>query len=80
MQTFETALIIVGIPGAVIGLLICVFLARRTAGGWRYRPGRPFLFTPVWLGQATDEGQPPDDCDTRVPGPQSMTGGASVRW
>lgn len=48
-------LIFVGIPAAIV-LIITVFVM--VGGGRsavRYRPGRPFRFTPVWFLSAPDQ-------------------------
>ncbi|MEV4756058.1 hypothetical protein AB0J86_13220 [Micromonospora sp. NPDC049559] len=43
-------LIFVGIPAAVVLVITALALAGRGRGGAkRYRPGRPFDFTPVWF-------------------------------
>ncbi|MEH0936012.1 aa3-type cytochrome oxidase subunit CtaJ [Micromonospora psammae] len=44
-------LIFVGIPAAVVLVIVgLIFAGNRHGGGAkRYRPGRPFDFTPVWF-------------------------------
>jgi hypothetical protein len=50
LSVTETLLIFVGIPAAVIAAVAALSLAgRRSGGAKRYRPGRPFDFTPVWF-------------------------------
>ncbi|SCG51154.1 aa3-type cytochrome oxidase subunit CtaJ [Micromonospora coxensis] len=52
MSVTETALIFAGIPAAVVLVIAgLVFAGNRGSGGGakRYRPGRPFDFTPVWF-------------------------------
>jgi len=49
LSASDTALVFVGIPAAIV--LIIAVLAM-TGGGrrpGRYRPGRPFDFTPIWF-------------------------------
>jgi hypothetical protein len=46
----ETVLVFVGIPALVVALIYALVYgttARRVSK--RYRPGRPFTFTPVWF-------------------------------
>ncbi|TDB81766.1 MULTISPECIES: hypothetical protein [unclassified Micromonospora] len=51
MSVTETALIFVGIPVAVVLVIVgLVFAGNRDSGGAkRYRPGRRFDFNPVWF-------------------------------
>ncbi|MBY8873222.1 hypothetical protein K7640_15405 [Micromonospora sp. PLK6-60] len=52
MSVTETSLIFVGIPAAVVLVIVgLVFAGNRGSGGpaKRYRPGRRFDFTPVWF-------------------------------
>jgi hypothetical protein len=49
MTPIETAAVFAGIPAAIFGLIAVLVYgtnARRTA---RYRPGRSFVFAPVWF-------------------------------
>jgi hypothetical protein len=52
LSVTDTVLVFVGIP-AVVVLVIAglVYAGSRSGGGGakRYRPGRPFSFTPVWF-------------------------------
>ncbi|SCL64033.1 aa3-type cytochrome oxidase subunit CtaJ [Micromonospora eburnea] len=52
MSVTETLLVFVGIPAAAV-LVIAGLAAVGSGGGGggakRYRPGRPFDFTPVWF-------------------------------
>lgn len=83
MHNLEVVLIYVGVPVAVIMTIIGVVVARSATGGWRYRPGRPFSFTPVWLGdwpgEASDQGGLPRSPGERGEGKEGG-GGASGRW
>lgn len=51
MSVTETLLVFVGIPAAAILVVAGLALAggRGAPGTKRYRPGRPFSFTPVWF-------------------------------
>ncbi|WP_455644396.1 aa3-type cytochrome oxidase subunit CtaJ [Micromonospora carbonacea] len=52
LSVTETLLIFVGIPAAVVLVITALaFAGGRSSGGGakRYRPGRPFDFTPVWF-------------------------------
>jgi hypothetical protein len=52
----ETTLIFAGIPALVILIIVGAVYAGNSAGGnKRYRPGRPFEFTPVWFLSAPEE-------------------------
>ena len=55
MSIIETTLIFAGIPAAVIVLIAGAIYAGGSGGGKRYRPGRPFEFTPVWLLSAPEQ-------------------------
>jgi hypothetical protein len=54
-----TVLIFVGIPVAVFLLVAGMVYAGSARRGKRYRPGRPYRFTPVWFLSAP-EGLAPD--------------------
>jgi len=57
MTITETVLYFVAVPVAAVGalaLLVFGAAARRTP---RYRPGRPFAFSPVWFLSASARGQ-----------------------
>ncbi|MDR7322116.1 MULTISPECIES: aa3-type cytochrome oxidase subunit CtaJ [Catenuloplanes] len=89
MQPLEVALVFVVAPLAVVGVLAALTLPggdRRTKEK-RYRPGRPFEFTPVWFlsspGQlagrlALTSSDPAGDA--AAGNPHGPTGGASDRW
>ena len=49
MSIIETTLIFAGIPAAVILLIAGAVYAGGSRRSRRYRPGRPFDFTPVWF-------------------------------
>lgn len=49
MSIIETTLIFAGIPVAIIVLIVAASYAGGARRSKRYRPGRPFEFTPVWF-------------------------------
>jgi hypothetical protein len=49
-----TVLVFVGIPAAVVLVIYGLVYAGGTRPGKRYRPGRPFEFTPVWFLSAPE--------------------------
>lgn len=81
------------VAGAAAAVVVLVAtLAGRPGGGRRYRPGRRFEFTPLWMGVASDsEVMPESDEVPRPPGDVletvddrrecgDGTGGASGQW
>lgn len=48
MSAIETALIFGGIPLAVVAIVFVLVFATGSRPTPRYRPGRPYNFTPVW--------------------------------
>ena len=55
MSIIETTLIFAGIPAAVILLVVGAVYAGGSRRSKRYRPGRPFEFTPVWFLSAPEQ-------------------------
>lgn len=58
MSVTDTLLVFVGIPAAVVLVIAgLVYAGSRDGGGGakRYRPGRPFNFTPVWFLSQPEE-------------------------
>jgi hypothetical protein len=49
MTITETMLIFVVIPAATVGLLALLVFGAGARRMPRYRPGRPFAFSPVWF-------------------------------
>lgn len=49
MSVTETLLIFVVLPLAIIAVIVALTYAGSGHGARRYRPGRPFEFTPVWF-------------------------------
>jgi hypothetical protein len=61
----ETVLVFVGIPAlVVVAVYAAVYGTTARRGGKRYRPGRPFTFTPVWFLANTDNA---DNVGTKGP-------------
>lgn len=50
----DTLLYFVGIPAAVVLVIAMLALAGGGRSARRYRPGRPFDFTPVWFLSAPE--------------------------
>jgi hypothetical protein len=55
LSIIETTLIFAGIPAAVILLVSGAVYANGSRRSKRYRPGRPFEFTPVWFLSAPEQ-------------------------
>lgn len=49
MTVLETVVIFVGIPAAVVAVIAALVYGASARRSKRYRPGRPFEFTPVWF-------------------------------
>lgn len=60
------------IAGCVAFVILVVAVAGRPPSRRRYRPGRPFDFTPLWIGSTPEE--------TGGYGHRDATGGASGWW
>ena len=81
MSIIETTLVFAGIPAAVILLVAAAVYAGGSRRSKRYRPGRPFEFTPVWFLASPAKAAP--GAALGVEGTQAAhgeTGGASDRW
>jgi hypothetical protein len=55
LSIIETTLIFAGAPAAVMLLIAGAVYAGGSRRSKRYRPGRPFDFTPVWLLSAPEQ-------------------------
>jgi hypothetical protein len=55
LSIIETTLVFVGIPAAVILIIVAGVYAGGSRRSKRYRPGRPFEFTPVWFLAAPEQ-------------------------
>jgi len=49
LHNIETALIFVGIPALIVGVITGAVYAGGSRRARRYRPGRSFEFSPVWF-------------------------------
>jgi hypothetical protein len=49
VSTIETVLVFVGIPAVVVAVIAGLVYGGSARRARRYRPGRPFEFTPVWF-------------------------------
>jgi hypothetical protein len=87
-----TLLILIGIAVGVFLIISALVYAGGSRGAKRYRPGRPFVFTPVWFVSAPERQAragisasrelvqaPPPAAAARPTRPRE-TGGASDRW
>jgi hypothetical protein len=83
VNLFESLLKTTAIPMAIALLVVAVVYAMVYAGSARrakrYRPGRPFEFTPVWF-LASPEKAAPALAIEGAQTPHGETGGASDRW
>jgi len=55
LSIIETTLVFAGIPAAIILLVVAAVYAGGSRRSRRYRPGRPFEFTPVWFLAAPEQ-------------------------
>jgi hypothetical protein len=55
LSIIETVLVFAGIPAAVIVVIYGAVYAGSSRPSKRYRPGRPFEFTPVWFLAAPEQ-------------------------
>lgn len=55
MSIIETTLIFAGGPAAITLLVVAAVYAGGSRRSKRYRPGRPFEFTPVWFLAAPEQ-------------------------
>ncbi len=94
LSVTSTVLVFVAIPAAVALVIAALVVggSRNGPKGKRYRPGRPYDFTPIWFlsspsqvtggdhdaqhGMAIESGV----VETGGRVPQGATGGASDRW
>ncbi len=62
MSTTETLLWFVAVPAVIVAVIWLLAYGRGPERKKRYRPGRPFQFTPVWYVADHDH---PDSSSTR---------------
>jgi hypothetical protein len=85
LSVTDTLLSFVGIPTLIVvviaGLIMLVSRGPGATGGSkRYRPGRPFDFTPVWFLSSPEQAARPEDAGRKmlpggVPAPAVRAGG-----
>lgn len=96
MSATDTALVFVGIPAAIVLMITVLTFAGGGRSPHRYRPGRPFDFTPVWFLSSPEQlaepapttaltsAQPPalaaGETKTGGAAAAGTMGGASDRW
>ena len=95
LSVTSTVLVFVAIPAAVALVIAALVVggSRNGPKGKRYRPGRPYDFTPIWFlsspsqvtggaAPATQHGLAIESGAVTTGGraPQGATGGASDRW
>lgn len=88
MSIVETVTVFVGIPALVIAVIAGLVYLSSARPSRRYRPGRPFEFTPVWFLSSPDdiaaeEGRPVIDVGSSGEPAETATrekGGARGRW
>jgi hypothetical protein len=88
MSIVETVTVFVGIPALVIAVIAGLVYLSGARPSRRYRPGRPFEFTPVWFLSSPDdiaggEGRPVIEVGSSGEPAETATrekGGARGRW
>lgn len=78
MTVTETVLVFAGVPLAVGALLALLTLGAGGRRAARYRPGRPFPFTPVWFLSAPHPGGSHADRPAVTPNQPALTPGAKA--
>lgn len=79
MTTIETVLIFGVVPLAAAGLLALLVFGANARRAPRYRPGRPFVFSPVWFLSAPDSKTDAPAFPAGVPA-ATKKGGARGTW
>jgi hypothetical protein len=86
MSVVETTLVFVGIPlGFVLIMVLIIYGRSQVKGPNRYRPGKPWIYAPVWyLPQATPDSPPQNrpalDSGAAEATKSAAVGGASGEW
>jgi hypothetical protein len=74
LSIIETLVVFAGIPLAVVAVIMgLVYAGGARSNDRRYRPGRPFEFTPVWFLSAPEQ-QVADQHGSGRPAPAGTTG------
>lgn len=55
MSILQTVTVFVGVPAAMFAAIAGLVYVSSVRPGRRYRPGRPYEFTPVWFLSAPDQ-------------------------
>jgi hypothetical protein len=83
----EQVLYLVVVPAAIVAAIWALASIGGPHARRRYRPGRPYQFTPVWYLANHRIGAPAASARPQLPpggngdnGPQGTLGGASDRW
>jgi len=79
----DSVVIPLAIALAVVAFVYAAVYAGSARRARRYRPGRPFEFTPVWFLASPEKAAPGATAALAVEGAQAAhgeTGGASDRW
>jgi hypothetical protein len=88
MSIAETVTVFVGVPALVIAVVAGLVYLSGARSSRRYRPGRPFEFTPVWFLSSPEEVTgTPNSAGPAIEGGQAsehagagMRGGARGSW
>ena len=71
MSIVQTALVFVGIPAAVVLVVVALVYARAHDRTPRYRPGGPWQFNPVWYLPHPEHAGPASSLHSAGPNPHS---------
>ncbi|MGH3736811.1 MAG: aa3-type cytochrome oxidase subunit CtaJ [Micromonosporaceae bacterium] len=79
MSILETLMVFVGVPAAIFAAVAGLVYLSSVRPARRYRPGRPFEFTPVWFLSAPG-GVGGADAPAPADAGASVKGGARGSW
>jgi hypothetical protein len=77
LSIVETLVIFVGIPAVVVAVVYGLVYGGSARRARRYRPGRPFDFTPVWFLSAPDRFGEPNGARSGAAATDRAVSGAS---
>jgi hypothetical protein len=94
LSVTSTVLVFVVLPAAIALVIAALIVGASSTGpkAKRYRPGRPYEFTPIWFLSSPGQHAESDGGRAQAPAiesgavetggrvPQGATGGASDRW